>query len=232
MNPEEADPKPRELPEADIVQKLEQFVRHVKLKNSVLVMIRAIRSSDEPLLARFHERLTARSVYLRYFSIISLSCRVAHEHLARICLIDDREFALVAVLQHEDGEEQEILGFGQMIRHNGPDEAELGLIVRDDCQNQGLGTRLSECLLEMSRAAGAQRVVSLILWENSAMRTIGRRLGCGMEYVPGEHAVRATLALSVLSNHKARTDIHDDSKPHPGAGCDSPGFYRPTKCLP
>jgi acetyltransferase len=167
----------------------------VKLKNSDLVIIRAIRSSDEPLLARFHERLTDRSVYLRYFSILSLSCRVAHEHLARICLIDDREFALVAVLQHEGGVEEEILGLGQMVRRNGPDDAELGLIVRDDYQNQGLGTRLSECLLEISRAVGAQRVVSLMLWENLAMRTIGRRFGCDMEFVPGEHAVRATLAL-------------------------------------
>ena len=195
MNPEEADLKPCELPGADNGQKLRQFGRHVKLKNSVLVIIRAIRSSDEPLLARFHERLTDRSVYLRYFSILSLSCRVAHEHLARICLIDDREFALVAVLQHEGGVEQEILGLGQMVRRNRPDDAELGLIVRDDYQNQGLGTRLSECLLEISRAVGAQRVVSLMLWENLAMRTIGRRFGCDIEFVPGEHAVRATLAL-------------------------------------
>ena len=195
MNPEEADLKPCELPGADNGQKLRQFGRHVKLKNSVLVIIRAIRSSDEPLLARFHERLTDRSVYLRYFSILSLSCRVAHEQLARICMIDDREFALVAVLQHEGGVEQEILGLGQMVRRNRPDDAELGLIVRDDYQNQGLGTRLSECLLEISRAVGAQRVVSLMLWENLAMRTIGRRFGCDIEFVPGEHAVRATLAL-------------------------------------
>ena len=195
MNPEEADLKPRELPGADIVQKLGQFVRHVRLKNSVPVVIRAIQSSDEALLLRFHERLSDRSVYLRYFSTISLSRRVAREQLARICLIDDREFALVAVLKHEGGEEQEIVGLGQMIRHNGLHEAELGLIVRDDYQNQRLGTRLSECLLEISRAAGAQRAVSLLLWENYAMRMIGRRLGCNMEFVPGEHAVRATLAL-------------------------------------
>jgi acetyltransferase len=110
-------------------------------------------------------------------------------------MIDDREFALVAVLQHEGGVEQEILGLGQMVRRNRPDDAELGLIVRDDYQNQGLGTRLSECLLEISRAVGAQRVVSLMLWENLAMRTIGRRFGCDIEFVPGEHAVRATLAL-------------------------------------
>jgi acetyltransferase len=197
VNREEADLRPRELHGNDILQRLGQFVRHVKLKNGVLVMIRAIRTSDEPLMARFHERLTDRSVYLRYFSTISLSHRVAHEQLARICAISDREFALVAALEHERGDEQEIIGLGQMMRQNGLNEAEaeLGLIVRDDYQNQGLGTRLSECLLEISRAAGAQRAVSLMLWENDAMRMIGRRLGCNMELIIGEHALRATIAL-------------------------------------
>jgi hypothetical protein len=49
--------------------------------------------------------------------------------------------------------------------------------------------------LEISRATGAQRVVSLILWENYAMRVIGKRFGCNLEFVLGEHALRAALAL-------------------------------------
>ena len=52
---------------------------------------------DEPLITKFHEKLSERSVYLRYFQPLKLSTRTAHERLTRICFIDyDREMALVA----------------------------------------------------------------------------------------------------------------------------------------
>jgi acetyltransferase len=162
----------------------------VKLKNGTPITIRAIRTSDEALLARFHENLSDRSVYLRYFSFISLGHRIAHEKLARTCLINDREFALVAILRHEGRDEPDIIGLGQMIRQKALNEVELGLLVGDEYQNQGLGTRLCECLLEIGRASGVESVVSLILWENHAMRHIGK-----LEFVLGEHAARATLTL-------------------------------------
>ena len=45
----------------------------------------------------FHETLSARSVYLRWLHTLSLSQRIAHEQLIRMCFIDyDREMALVA----------------------------------------------------------------------------------------------------------------------------------------
>ena len=48
-------------------------------------------------MARFHATLSERSVYLRYFHMIPLDTRIAHERLTRICFIDyDREMALVA----------------------------------------------------------------------------------------------------------------------------------------
>ena len=45
----------------------------------------------------FHETLSERSVYLRYFHLMNLEQRTTHERLTRICFIDyDREMALVA----------------------------------------------------------------------------------------------------------------------------------------
>jgi acetyltransferase len=169
------------------------FVRHAKLKNSVPVMIRPVRTSDESLLSRLHEKLSERSIHLRYFSFPSLSYRIAQ--LARICRSSDREFAIVTVVRNETTQEQEIIALGEMARLGDPLEAELGVIVRDDYQNQGLGTRMCKSLLEISRAAGAHRMTSLISWENYTMRHIARRLGCNLEYILGEHAVRASLAL-------------------------------------
>ncbi len=66
-------------------------------------MIRPIRPEDEPLMVRFHEKLSDRTVYLRYFQPLKLSQRVAHERLTRICFIDyDREMALVTFAEDSD----------------------------------------------------------------------------------------------------------------------------------
>lgn len=189
------DVKQHELPRSESHPYPAQFAQQWKLKNNTPVIIRAIRSSDEPLLARFHEKLSERSVYLRYFSLINLSQRVAHEQLTRTCLIDDSELALVAVLRHEGSTEREVIGLGQMSKQGVPNEVEWALIVADEYQNQGLGTRLCECLLEISRSVGAQRVISMILPENHVMRLIARRLGFKLEWDLEEHAMRATLVL-------------------------------------
>ena len=67
------------------------------MKDGADVLIRPIRPEDEPLMVKFHDTLSERSVYLRYFHLMNLPQRVAHERLTRICFIDyDREMALVA----------------------------------------------------------------------------------------------------------------------------------------
>jgi len=46
--------------------------------------------SDEPLMAQFHQTLSGRSVYMRYFRSLSLESRLAHERLVReVALVVD-----------------------------------------------------------------------------------------------------------------------------------------------
>ena len=74
-----------------------QYVAPWTMKDGTAVTIRPIRPEDEPAMVRFHETLSERSVYLRYFHLMNLEQRTTHERLTRICFIDyDREMALVA----------------------------------------------------------------------------------------------------------------------------------------
>jgi RimJ/RimL family protein N-acetyltransferase len=50
-------------------------------------------------------------------------------------------------------------------------------------------------LLDISRASGIRRIVSLVLDENFAMRRVLRKLGFKLEWRLGEDALRATLDL-------------------------------------
>ena len=81
------------------------------------VIIRPIRPEDEPLMVRFHATLSERSVYLRYFHLMKLEQRIAHERLTRMCFIDyDREMALVAERCDPATGEREILGVGRLTK--------------------------------------------------------------------------------------------------------------------
>ena len=59
-----------------------RYVSPWQAKNGMQVLIRPIRPEDEPAMAKFHETLSDRSVYLRFFHLEKLSSRVAHARLA------------------------------------------------------------------------------------------------------------------------------------------------------
>jgi len=89
--------KEDQLPRLAIRPYPNQYVSSCKLPNGRRIVIRPIRQQDEPLMVKFHETLSERSVYLRYLQALQLSQRVTHERLLRRCFIDyDREMALVA----------------------------------------------------------------------------------------------------------------------------------------
>ena len=92
---------PDSLPRPAVRPYPSQYVSSWVMKNGTSVLLRPIRPEDEPLMVNFHQTLSDRSVYLRYFYSLSLSSRVSHDRLVRICFVDyDREMAIVA--EHRD----------------------------------------------------------------------------------------------------------------------------------
>jgi acetyltransferase len=187
--------KEEDLPRFAIRPYPAQYVAEWKLKNGVPITIRPIRPEDEPLMIHFHERLSDRSVYLRYFQPLKLSQRVAHERLTRICFIDyDREMALVAVRKHpEAGHEEEVLAVGRLSKLHGINAAECAALISDEYQHQGLGSELYRRLLAIARAEGLDRVVSTMLTENREMRAICKRLGFHIEIDMEDQTVHAEM---------------------------------------
>ncbi len=146
-----------------------QYVRDWRLKDGTPVTIRPIRPEDEPAMVRFHETLSDRSVYFRYFHVVTLNQRVAHERLTRICFIDyDREIALVAEAR-EPGREGQILGVGRLTKQHGVNEAEFAVIIADDVQGKGLGREFLARLEEVARAERLDRLTADVLTENVEM---------------------------------------------------------------
>ena len=155
-----------------------QYVTPWTTKSGMELLIRPIRPEDEPLMIRFHEQLSERTVYLRFFSAIKLSQRTAHERLTRICFVDyDREMVLVAVRPATADGEPEILAVGRLSKEAASASAEIAALVRDDIQHQGIGSELYRRLLQFARDDGLASVHSVMLRENREMRAVCERLG-------------------------------------------------------
>jgi acetyltransferase len=188
--------KEEELPRPAIRPYPSRYVSPWRLKNGEEVVIRPIRPEDEPALVRFHEALSERSVYLRYFQPMKLSTRTAHERLTRICFLDyDREMALVAERRDAKSEEPEIIAVARLSKLRGVNEAEAAIVVSDCCQHQGLGTELYRRLAQIARDEKIARIVSHMLGENREMRAICQKLGFRIHADLEEQTVKAELEV-------------------------------------
>jgi acetyltransferase len=158
------------------------------------VMIRPIRPEDEPLLAAFHRTLSEESVYRRYFQLLSLEQRIAHERLIHRCNIDyDREMAFVA--ETADTGPPTIIGVGRLTRRHAAPEAEFALLVSDPAQRHGLGTELLRRLIAVAKDEKLRRLTADILPDNLAMQRLATDLGFRLARSSAD-AVRATLDLA------------------------------------
>jgi acetyltransferase len=173
-----------------------QYVSPWTMKDGNQVTIRPIRPEDEPLMVKLHQTLSDRSVYLRYFCSLSLSRRVAHERLLKICFGDyDREMALVAERNDPETGEPQIIAVGRLSKLHGRNEAEVAVLVSDKYQKLGLGNELLRRVVEVARDEKLSQVSAEMLPDNGAMQTIMRRLGFRVRAAADMTSIRAFLDL-------------------------------------
>ena len=167
-----------------------QFDADVVLSDGGTVLIRPIRPDDAPALARFHERLSPESVYLRYFSPHP---RLSEAELVFLTTLDYRwRMALVAVLGDD------IIGVARYEGREGSTRAEVAFLVDDAQHGRGIGTVLLEWLAVAARDAGIVEFYATTLWENQKMRTVFAEAGFSTKMVVGggEVSVRFPVADS------------------------------------
>jgi acetyltransferase len=155
-----------------------QYVQPWTAKDGTPLVIRPIRPEDEPLIVKFHEKLSEQTVYRRYFQHLRLSDRIRHERLTRICFNDyDREIALVA--EHEDPAtgERALVGVGRLSKSRTANDAEFAVLVADAYQRRGIGTELLRRLVQIGRDEKLSRITGEILIENSGMVRTSRNVG-------------------------------------------------------
>jgi GNAT superfamily N-acetyltransferase len=148
----------------DVVPGLDE----IALPDGTGVLVRPIRPADAEALIALHARLSADTIYRRYFS--------ARPHLApadvdRFTRVDGRvRFALVAIRGSD------LVAVARYEGRPGEPSAELAVVVDDALQHQGLGRLLLERLLDVAREAGLGELAADVLVGNAAMLSLLRRL--------------------------------------------------------
>jgi acetyltransferase len=189
--------KEDDLPRLAIRPYPSQYITEWVAKDDKPIIIRPVRPEDEPLMVKFHETLSDRSVYLRYMQPLLLSERVAHERLARICHGDyDREITLVAIRTEESTGEQFIYGAGRLSKLHGEDAARFTVLISDCCQGLGIGSELVRRLIHVSREEKLRQIEALISPDNQVMLNLVEKLGFRLEKGQDGDLVRAVMDLA------------------------------------
>ena len=137
---------------------------------------------------RFHGRLSAETVRLRYFyphRDLSTS-EVAHftevDGRSRVALVVECEGELIAV--------------GRYDRLDDRCEAEVAFVVADVYQQHGLATMLLRLLANEARSVGITRFVAEVLAENSAMLSVFHDAGFPIESKTEWGTVELTITIA------------------------------------
>ncbi|MCX9192895.1 GNAT family N-acetyltransferase [Carbonactinospora thermoautotrophica] len=126
-----------------------------------VLRIRPVRAEDLPALRELNRRISDRSVFLRFFALNRLAADRYVEQLT-----DERDSAHRGVVGELDGR---VVAVASLHRIGGEDRAEIGLLVDDDCQGEGIGTLLLEELAAAAAREGIRELVAETLAENAAV---------------------------------------------------------------
>jgi len=144
--------------------------------------VRPIQPDDAQMLQELVHNLSPES---RYFRFVSSMTELPPSMLARFTLIDyDREMALVAVVKERKAspqgditETERIIGVSRYVTNPDQTSCEFSLVVADDYNGKGLGSRLMESIMQVARDKGLTEIMGLVLASNPGMLRLMKGLG-------------------------------------------------------
>jgi RimJ/RimL family protein N-acetyltransferase len=141
------------------------------------VAVREATPVDIPLLAELLGRLSKHTLELRYMSSRPFTAEVIWQEATRMAQgHTDNHMTLVATVRRHDSEEA--VGVAELMRESQtPSAGEIGLVVRDDQQRQGIGSFLLGQLVCAAQHSGVTRLHGNMLAENRASLRLIRALG-------------------------------------------------------
>ena len=204
----------------------------VALRDGSTVHVRPVRATDAPAVRAFFERLSPRSIALRFFCgfpDLDRAVRWATE-------VDQHRYGLVAT--GADGRVVAHAGWEREPDH--PERAEIAFAIADAMQHNGLGTILLGQLIEVADQAGVAVLNAEVLPQNQHMLHLFRDSGIPVttHTLPGVVLVeletsRSPTALERFES-RYRLPSHSECLPDRSGACGRtvlPCVARPHRTL-
>lgn len=198
-----------------------QYEQAWKTQVGLNVAIRPIMPEDEPMIAEFHEELSEETIYKRFVADLEYTQRVDHDSLIRVCHVDyDRDMALVATLNPGPitrrrstvdlnmlngasskqllslgSAQEQIVAAARLTKMHGENKAEFSMMVADEYQKQGIGTKLLQELVRIGKDDGLDSIEAVILPMNRGMIRAAEKVGFMTRYDKDNEVVKALMFI-------------------------------------
>ena len=161
------------------------FERKMHLSDGTELQIRPVRPEDAEGEQSFVRSLSAEARRMRFMGAIS---ELTPEMLVRFTQIDyDREMGLLAIIEENGKHVQQ--GVARYTINPDGESCEFAIVVKDDQQHRGIGTRLMQTLLDSAREHRLTRIEGKVLAENVKMLQLMTELGFSQRTDPEERSV-------------------------------------------
>ena len=152
--------------------------------------VRKVGVVDEILLHALFRSFSEETMRFRFFQVIR---EMSHNTLTRYCNIDyNREIAIVAEVK--EGKKKKIIGVARLILQPGRKRGEFAVAVGDEWQGLGLGSKLVDYIVEISRDMRLESICGDVMSRNLKMFRLCTKKGFKMEPMD-EEITKATLDL-------------------------------------
>jgi len=168
-----------------------KYITESAIRDGKKVSLRPIRPEDEPLIVDLFRTFSEQTMRLGFFRAIK---EIFHETLARYCNIDyDREMTIVAERREEGS--RKIIGMVRLIIQPSGERGEVAVVVGDPWQNLGLGSKMLDYIVGISKDIGLKAVFGEVLAENTKMIHLFSKRGFEIKHLDEENCL-ATLDMA------------------------------------
>lgn len=156
------------------------------------INLRPIHPTDVPATKELFYALSQETIYYRF---MSRARAIPHKQIQDFVFINHRgDVAIVATMPAPQGEE--IIAIGRYYLDDKTNRAEVAFVVRDNWQNQGIGTFLMRHLATIARRNGIAGFTAEVLRDNRAMQHVFQKSEARVTSTPQEDVISFTIEFA------------------------------------
>ena len=166
--------------------------------------MRPIRPDDAERLVEFHQHLSLRSTYLRFFTVHPALSAKEVERFTTVDYVN--RFAFVV----ECG--GQLIAVGRFDRIAGTSDAEVAFVVADEYQHHGLGSLLLDELARAATVRGISTFVAETLCENKPMLDVFHCSGFDVSTKINYGTVSLRFGIGMTESYRGALAARDETR--------------------